>query len=390
MISGGSRELPWQQVAGATGDFNVSPIATTPAMLKRVREHYANLLAGKADEKKMPGLETWHIADRAGIDDQYDFNRGKLDDPFDMIPSFGGKSAEGGDPFRGDWADLVNNFYLTGIQDLYFIGKGAVRTAIFNQDEKFHFAKIILTGPDGQKSILNYSDFVSPKVGPFWIKMLADQGGYLTLGTPFNARSKWHGLFLGAYSAPTSLTTHFTIPKAGKYKVQIVGGGSAGAMNIYANGQFQRMLSQLASNVQTDTGQTYDAGEIQFQAGSNLVTIDSGPLYARWSDGTEAIWTTPGIYKGLKITNGDVILADDYDRMWPDTWSGQKKTYFFSWDGTHRTWKLPLDWASVSHATLYPLTPNGRGSGITVNIKNRIFSPKLLAQIPYVLVPEKH
>ena len=173
-------------------------------------------------------------------------------------------------------------------------------------------------------------------------------------------------------------------------RIVIVGGGSAGAMNIYANGHFEHMLSQLVSNVQTDTSQTYDAGEIQFHAGDNLVTIDSGPLYAKWSDGTEAIWTTPGIYKGLKITNGDVTLADDYDRMWPDTWSGQKKTYFFSWDGTHRTWKLPLDWALVSHATLYPLTPNGRGSGIPVNIKNRILSPRLLAQIPYVLVAGKH
>jgi hypothetical protein len=83
-----------------------------------------------------------------------------------------------------------------------------------------------------------------------------------------------------------------------------------------------------------------------------------------------------------------VVFAEGYDRMWPDTWSGQKKIYFFSWDGTSRTWKLPGDWSDVSRATLYPLTPNGRGTALQVTIKDRAISPELLPQLPYILIPE--
>ncbi len=69
-----------------------------------------------------------------------------------------------------------------------------------------------------------------------------------------------------------------------------------------------------------------------------------------------------------------MTFAKDYDRMWPDTWSGRKKIYFFSWDGTSRNWKLPADWSDVPLATLYPLTPDGRGKGVPIAIKERDFA----------------
>ena len=101
-----------------------------------------------------------------------------------------------------------------------------------------------------------------------------------------------------------------------------------------------------------------------------------------------AVWETPSLGKGFKVTNGDVTFADDYDRMWPDTWSGRKKIYFFSWDGTRRTWKLPQDWASVRRATLYPLGPDGRGKAIPMTIgEDARLAPRFLPQVPYVLVP---
>ena len=101
-----------------------------------------------------------------------------------------------------------------------------------------------------------------------------------------------------------------------------------------------------------------------------------------------AVWETPSLGKGFKVTNGDVTFADDYDRMWPDTWSGSKKIYFFSWDGTQRPWKIPPDWASINKATLYPLTPTGRGQGIPLLVNDRSVTPTLRPQIPYVLVPD--
>ena len=96
---------------------------------------------------------------------------------------------------------------------------------------------------------------------------------------------------------------------------------------------------------------------------------------------------TPSIGTGFTVRNGDVVFAVDYDRMWPDTWSGKKKIHFFSWDGTNREWLLPEDWAGVKSATLYPLGPDGRGKGVKVAIKDRKASPALLPQVPYVLVP---
>jgi hypothetical protein len=181
---------------------------------------------------------------------------------------------------------------------------------------------------------------------------------------------------------------HFNAPQAGKYKVRIVGGGATGAMNLYANGELALAINQLICRGTSDRGQTYDVGEIDLKAGDNVLTVDTGALYAKWSDGTEALWATPGLGKGLTIKNGDVTFAYDYDRMWPDTWSGHKKIYFYSWDGTDRSWKLPQDWASVPQATLYPLTPDGRVAGIPVTIADRSFAPKLLPQVPYILVPQ--
>lgn len=74
--------------------------------------------------------------------------------------------------------------------------------------------------------------------------------------------------------------------------------------------------------------------------------------------------------------------------MWPDTWSGQKKIYFFSWDGARRTWKLPPDWANLSTVTLYPLTPAGRGKGVPLQVQDRSITPQLLSQVPYILEPK--
>ncbi len=354
VISGGSGQFPWQHVVGNTGAFDVSPIASTPDGLATIRGHYANLLAGKSDAKKMASLEKWHICARPGTKDEFD------------IPGTG-------DQFRGDWVDLVNDFYLVSIQELYFIGKGAVRTALFNPNGRFHLTRLVLADADGKESRLECLDFLSPNV-PGWLRKQGKKQGSLMMETPY---------------AGTSFEAHFTAAQTGKYKVRVVGGGATGAMNIYANGQLQIALNELVSKSSSNMGQTYDAGEIALKKGDNVITLDTGSLYAKWSDGTEALWATPGIYKGFTVKNGDVTFAEDYDRMWPDTWSGQKKIYFYSWDGTGRTWKLPEDWASVKQATLYPLTPDGRGKGVMFLIADRLLTPKLLPQIPYILVPSR-
>jgi len=98
-----------QHVYGNPGAFNISPIAVTRAGLDKVRAHHGSLLAGKPGTKPVAGRKTWHIAMRDNsVKDEYD------------IPGTG-------DPFRGDWTDLANNFYLTTIQELHHIGHRAAR-----------------------------------------------------------------------------------------------------------------------------------------------------------------------------------------------------------------------------------------------------------------------
>ncbi|MDB6174549.1 MAG: hypothetical protein JWL59_3860 [Chthoniobacteraceae bacterium] len=345
---GGAR-LVKQHVWGNTGCFVVSPIALTPGRIIKVRAHYAELLAGAPNSRKMPGVETWHIADR-----------GSANDEFNMLP--GG----GGDPFRGDWIDLVNGFYLTGIQELYHIGKGNVRTSFYDTIGNLHVRKFTMVDPDGKETVFPIQECL-PSSYPSWgVEQVRKSGVAMMEG---------------------SFGFHFQAAAAGSYHVKFTGnpgGRNTGDLNVYVNGK--RQLKLTAVPFHGGSPQEIDAGEVMLEPGENAITFDSGPVYARWSDGTEAIWETPSLGKGFKVTNGSLTLADDYHRMWPDTWSGQKKIYFFSWDGTERAWKLPPDWAAEKNATLYPLTPDGRGPGIKMKVTDGSVAPTLLPQVPYVLV----
>jgi hypothetical protein len=157
-------------------------------------------------------------------------------------------------------------------------------------------------------------------------------------------------------------------------------------LNVYLNRKLFKSLENVATTSNNDFGEL-DLGEVGLPAGESEIAFDVGPIRAKWSDGCVAEWSTPYLRKGFRVTSGDLVLADDFDRMWPDTWSGQEKIYFFSWDGTERQWKLPTEWRSRKTVTLHPLTPNGRGEGVAVAVRDGGIRPKLLAQVPYVVVP---
>ena len=368
-IAGATRYLPVQHVAGNTGCFVLSPIASTACGLDRVREHYARLLAGSPGSKAVPGLATCHVAHP--VSTNADFNVpglvSKWSDPFSgtdfsAVSEFDIPGA--GDPFRGDWADLVNNFYLTGIQELYHIGKGNVRQAVFNKNGLLYLTRLSLIDPAGRETAIPAVDFA-----PADRLEAVQKPGRLLLEKPLGIR--------------------FDASQAGEYQIKIHGfipGHDHASLNLYVNGCWQRTINEIQFPQASDWDQEFALGAVTLNAGENTIGLDAGPIFMQWSDGTTALWSTPFLNKGFCVTDGDVTFADDYDRMWPDTWSGQKKIYFFSWDGASRAWKLPQDWATVQHATLYPLTPGGRGQGVLVAVADRSFSPKLLPQVPYVLV----
>jgi hypothetical protein len=349
VVSGGSGvRLAAHHVYGNPGAFNVSPIVSTRGGLDKVRAHYAALLAGRPGTKVVAGLKTWRIAMRDN----------RVKDEFD-IPGTG-------DAFRGDWGDLVNNFYLTGIQELYHIGNRSVRRRM-DSIGHVHLGRYTVSAPNG-KAVVSVPDFAEPD----WVRPGAQKAGRLMIESP--------------------TTTRVTVGQAGKYALKVtcyLGGRSDNPqLGVYVNGKHHRSFDHIPIPEAGKGSYELDAGEIELWEGANTIAFDSGPIRATWSDGTEAEWTTPYLRKGFRAWKGDVTFAKDYDRMWPDTWSGQKKIYFFSWDGTSRNWKLPADWSNVLRATLYPLTPDGRGKGVPIAIKDRAISPSLLPQVPYILVPE--
>jgi hypothetical protein len=184
----------------------------------------------------------------------------------------------------------------------------------------------------------------------------------------------------------------YKAPVAGTYKFKIYGGIPArggGSLNVYVNKELRstkfdiRFAKEAGS--EADFMQEYELDDLELKAGENEIGIDYGPIVSEWNDGTKSVWHTPTIGTGFKVTNGDVTFAEDYDRMWPDTWSGEKKIYFFSWDGTSRTWKLPVEWRDKKQVKVYPLTPDGRGKEVVLQVQNGSVAPKLLPQVPYIL-----
>ncbi len=342
VISGGHFQLAAHHVFGNNGSFNVSPIALTPEGLERARAHYAALLQGKPATRKVAGAADYHIAWRAGVKDEFD------------IPGTG-------DPFRGDWVDLVNNFYLATIQELYHIGLGNTRARVMHSGG-VHLGTYTLTNAASGKAItVSVPDFVTT-----WQGEGARKAGQIMLETP--------------------IVTKVTVPEDGKYTLTVKhkAPGRGGAnLNIYLNDTLQQSLTGIPSTSNDDWA-NLNGGTLELKKGENRIAFDIGIIRAIWTDGTVAEWKTPYLGKGFSVKKGDLTFAEEYDRMWPDTWSGGRKIYFFSWDGARRAWRLPPEWAEKKELTLYPLTPAGRGKGIRISVKDGSVSPVLLPQVPYV------
>ena len=344
-----------QHVWGSTGGFCISPIAHSDEELAADRAHWETLLAGKASARPMPTEKTWHVADRGGADDRYN-----------QIPDL-----RGGDPFRGSWVDAVNDFYLVSIQELYHIGKGNWRTKRQSSVGVHHLRALDVVEADGSVTTNMVVDGMAPDA-PEWAVTQVRKNERAMLEGPLRwsvncAKAGPRGLRIEGYAIPF-----------------------AGSINVYLNGTLVWTKAGFRFDNPTNEGRltAFEVpGEFAFRAGANELVVDAGPVAAEWSDGTRALWRTPALPGGFEVRRGDVVFARDYDRMWPDTWSGKRKIHFFSWNGCTDAWTLPEDWADVSSAKLYPLTPDGRGKPVALKVKNRKVTPKLLPQVPYVLEP---
>ncbi len=344
-ITGGYHWPEVEQTYGSAGAFNVSPIANTKHGLETVRQHYEALLAGKPGTKVVADLSTAHVCIRTESDE------------FD-IPGTG-------DKFRGDYADLVNNFYLVNIQELYHVGKGNVRVSKHTSGG-YHLDKALLTSPSGNEIVLEAEEFVRG-----WRRAGALEAGKEVV------------------MAPHFMSVDIEEPGMYELRFRVNAQDQDAQMNIYVNGKkvAYKELKKTSPRPLSADWPIVEVPPTQLKKGENSIALDVGPIRAEWSDGTQAVWDTPALHQGFRVWRGDVVFADDYDRMWPDTWSGEKKIYFFSWDGTQRQWRLPESWALEESAQLHPLTPTGRGKAVPMNVEDGTISPNLLPQVPYVLTP---
>ncbi len=342
--------LSYMHVVGNTGAFAVSPVASTASQVEKDILHFNTLVRGKPSPRVMPGAKTFNIAFRGGDNDEYN-----------QIPGM-----PGGDGLRGDWIDVVNNFYLCSIQELYHIGKGNNRTDEYLKFGENHFNGVVVTDPDGKETVL---------------QLTADMPDLPAGVDRTRAMLEWCRHW------------KYTAPKSGKYKIQLEGyytGHRGGGSQVYVDGRrVYRNLETIfpGDDLATTTMTRLDCGAVELSAGEHTFDMDAGPLKATWDDGTESVWEELALNRGFTCRNGDVVFAYDYDRMWPDTWSGKKKIHFFSWNGTNREWTLPEEWRSMDRVLLFPLTPSGRGKPQVLAVKSGKVAPKLLKQVPYVLVP---
>jgi hypothetical protein len=250
---------------------------------------------------------------------------------------------------------------------LYHVGKGNVRVSK-STGGSFHLDNCILTSPAGKEIVLEAEDFFHG-----WQRANFQQYGEVVFDPSI---------------VPLEFKVDIAEPGEYNLKLKLNAQDQDAQMNVCVNGEHLGYRKLPRTGVlPKDDYTVVDFGMVKLPEGANTISVDIGPARAEWSDGTKALWSTPALHKGFKVWRDDVVFAYDYDRMWPDTWSGQKKIYFYSWDGSSGAWKLPEGWSDVRAAKLYPLTPDGRGEAVQLTITDRNAAPSLLPQVPYVLVP---
>jgi hypothetical protein len=270
-------------------------------------------------------------------------------------------------------SQVVEGFYLTVIQELYHIGKGNYRLPgrgnTTREDEH-----------RGRVKIESYTIHDHPN--NFVTQLLAKNG--TNTGTAKITDQPWSlcGQVVTGLdeSMSASNTVESTVPKDGEYTLIIrYYSPSGGTAELWIDDNFTMELNFPATIVNEYAGDL--AVKINLTAGSHRLTLRKGSIHASWSDGTMAKWDRDG----FKSWNSDIVFGIGYDRMWPDTWSGEKKIYFYSKDGCERTWKLPTDWTHLKSATLYQLTADGRGEPQILDVINGSVTVKINPGTPYIL-----
>lgn len=85
--------------------------------------------------------------------------------------------------------------------------------------------------------------------------------------------------------------------------------------------------------------------------------------------------------------NGKVVLDDvEYLLPWTDTETGEEKLYHWNLEGGTTTWDLQDDWAGLANVVVYPLSDQGRGEAVNVQVVNGQITLTAEAETAYVVL----
>ncbi len=271
---------------------------------------------------------------------------------------------------------VIDGFYLTVIQELYHIGRGNVRLpggAGFAREDE-HRGRVCLESYTLHDRAAGFTAQVRAIDGE-------NSGEMKAVDHPWAATGK---IMAGLEnSLGCQNLVRFTVPISGTYSLIIryysVQGATA---DIYVNGKRAHELDFPATAFANYSGDL--AVKVNLEKGENTIALRKGRIHTSWSDGTKAVWD----HEGFRAWKGDVVFGIGYDRMWPDSWSGQKKIYFYSREGCSRSWQLPEEWRGLKRVVLYSLTGSGRGKGLELKVDQGRVAPELAPCTPYVVVQE--
>lgn len=268
--------------------------------------------------------------------------------------------------------DIVAGFYLAVIQELYHMGKGNVRLPGGAGTRR----------TDEEEGRVNLDCYHVRSPG-FYLRVEAASGTLSGTCSIADEPNAYGGrmvvdLDLQPFNANTVVVN---VPAGGEYELTIryssMGGGTAG---VHVNGRL------TATPRFPDTAGPGLFGDltlyVNLEKGENTIRVSKDAIHAEWDDGTRAAWDN----NGFRAWNGRITFGAGFDRMWPDTWNAGKRIYFFSWEGTRRSWTLPEGWTDKTSADLYLLTGRGRGQGRSIAVTDNTVSPLLEPRAPYVLI----
>ena len=301
----------------------------------------------------------------------------------------------------GTVPDLVQNFYMTVIQELHHIGAGHTRLPGGARVERLDVAEgrvrvdALTLEESGKEAGRLYPAHAGRVLGT--AKLLdqpwATDGRHVgEIDLAIGNGVEWTVDVEEAGSRRAYI--RYSSPRGGRLVLR-VNGEDAGEVAFPPTNPWEMSPRLRASEYGNDLrrrGGYHDPWcfhgdqlvSVVLKAGQNTVELLHHRIYAEWDDGSQAEWSLAG---GFRAWKGGVSFGHGFDRFWPDTWSGERRIFAFSVDGGEHEWRLPQGWDDVSEVTLYPLTAAGRSEGVALPVRQGRVILRLNPRTPVVIEP---